>query len=250
MGILGQRILRMASVDSTNAWIMAREDALNQAGLVVWAEHQTAGKGQKGRQFASVAGQQLLFSVVAHPTCAPEEISLVSLLAGLAVAQAIDHHTGLSPQLKWPNDVVVAERKVCGVLVEMKSSPQGQPRLVIGIGINCYGQLEDYPEELRGVLTTLEAQGVRVDREALLKTILERLDGHLFDLTQGEKARLLEDWRKRAWLKGRRVKVWHGATQAYHEAIAHDITVDGQLMVTTPGGQILLVLSGDVEWLA
>jgi BirA family biotin operon repressor/biotin-[acetyl-CoA-carboxylase] ligase len=247
---IGHTILRLEETPSTNTLVLETEEYLADHGLVVLARHQTAGRGRMGRHWASVPGAQLQFSVVVHPAVRAEEVPLLALVSGLAVAQALEGLLGLSPRLKWPNDVLLDGRKVCGILLEAKPAPgTGQPpRLVIGIGLNCQGRAEDYPPDLRERVTTLaEVYGAPVDNEEVLQAVLERLNALYDRLVAGERPALLAEWRRCAALAGRRVRVQ--TPQGLREGHARDITGEGYLLVELEGGTRHVQVSGEVAWL-
>ena len=153
-GPIGHTIIRLEETASTNSLVMDTPEYLANHGLVVTARHQTAGRGRVGHSWASVPGLQLQFTVALHPPLPREEVSIISLLAGLAVGEFLQAGLGLQPLLKWPNDVFINARKVCGILVEMRQV-RGAPCLALGIGLNCLGAPSDFPPAVRGLLTTL-----------------------------------------------------------------------------------------------
>ena len=122
---IGHHVVRLEEVESTNTLVLQNPDYLEHHGLVVLARHQTGGRGRMGRRWASLPGQQLQFTVVLHPILPPEDFSIFSLLGGVAVAQAVEERVGLSPRLKWPNDIMVDGGKVCGILLESRPGPAG-----------------------------------------------------------------------------------------------------------------------------
>lgn len=245
---IGERIVRLDEATSTNTLILENEDWLNAHGLVVIAKHQTAGRGRLGRRWASVPGAQLQFSVAVHWRGRAEAIGLIALAAGLSVAEAIGQVAGLDAKLKWPNDVLLDGRKVCGILIESKPGADGQPRLVVGIGINVLGAAEDFPPEVRGLLTTLTQHATeQVNAEALLQAVLERLEANLARLERGEHGAVLDAWRARSDLPGRRVRVTAGAQ--VREGRALGIDDDGALIVESTDGTRQRHVSGEVAWL-
>jgi len=244
----GHEIIWLEETHSTNTLVLGTESHLNNHGLVVAANHQTEGRGRVGRKWASVPGEQLQFSLVIHATLPREDLSLLSLLAGLAVWDAIERETGLRPSLKWPNDVFLNNKKVCGILVEMKSRPSQAPVLVVGIGINCNGRQADFPEELRAILTTIahEQGGKPVNRDSLLKAILDAMESWYTRLSQGERATMLNAWRERAHLRGRGV-VFPGK-DGPQRGTAEDISSEGFLVIRTESGDYHHHHSGELVW--
>jgi BirA family biotin operon repressor/biotin-[acetyl-CoA-carboxylase] ligase len=245
---IGHTILRLEEIASTNSLLLDNEDYLENHGLVAVARHQTGGRGRMGRRWASLPGAQLQFSLVLHPRLEQDDLPAVSLVAGLAVAEALEAQFGLRARLKWPNDVFLAGRKVCGILVEGRPGRGGRPRLVVGIGINCHGRAEDFPPELQAVVTTLaQAVGGPVDAEALLQNLLARLDDLLRRLEGGEKAVLLAEWTRRALLEGQRVRMSTG--DGAREAVPLGLSAEGYLILQADNGERFVQVSGDLEWL-
>lgn len=245
---IGHQIIRLEEADSTNTLLLENPEYLGNHGLVMIARHQTAGRGRMGRQWASIPDAQLQFSVVMHPDIDVADIPLVSLAAGVAVADALEAVTGVSPRLKWPNDVMIDQRKVCGILVETQPGQGKSTHLVVGIGINCLGGIQDYPQELRDILTTVaEASAKPVDKEALLLAVLRNLEAQHTLLRRGGKADLLQAWRKRGALQGRRVRV--ETPNGEQEGVALDLSEAGFLVVRLDSGETHHQVSGNVVWL-
>ncbi len=140
-------------------------------GAVAAADEQTEGRGRLGRSWQAPAGTSLLFSIVLVPPVPPGKLPELSLVAGKAVAEAIAMETGLHAAIKQPNDVLIAHRKVAGILAEA-----GEGRVVLGVGVNVSQTEDQLPEDVVTPATSLSLEGAAVDRAALLATILERLE--------------------------------------------------------------------------
>jgi len=119
---IGNHIIRLKEIDSTNTYLKDRNELLQRHGLVVIAEMQISGRGRAGRKFTSVRGNNLTFSVVLHPYLPLEEIQIFALLAGVTVARVLENYVK-KIRLKWPNDVLVNEKKICGILLETITIP-------------------------------------------------------------------------------------------------------------------------------
>jgi BirA family biotin operon repressor/biotin-[acetyl-CoA-carboxylase] ligase len=215
-------------------------------GLVVVANAQSAGRGRQGRSWASPAGAGLYVSVVLRP---PEHaLSLLTIAAGVAAADAIQAATGLAADVKWPNDVYAHGRKVAGILAEASSSPVAGAiqHVVVGAGINVMPAV--YPTVVAGRATSLEAElGRPVDRGLLLAEYLCSLAARYEALLQGHAGAVVAAWRARAAsLLGRRVR-WEGAG-ATRDGVALDIDETGALVVKMAGGPVR-VTAGEVRWL-
>jgi BirA family biotin operon repressor/biotin-[acetyl-CoA-carboxylase] ligase len=169
-GRFGREYIYVERCPSTQRLLL--EDA--PEGAVAVAEEQTEGRGRLGRRWFAAPGTSLLCSIVLRPAVATERLTELSLVAGAAVAEAIEAVTGLRPALKFPNDVLIGGRKFCGILAEAREG-----RVVLGIGVNVNATAEQLPAEVELPATSLLVEtGEEVDRAELLVTILERLERH------------------------------------------------------------------------
>jgi len=220
---LGRAIEYHASLASTQD--RARELGGSGSGpLVVVADEQTAGRGTHGRSWLAPAGQGLLASWLFRP--APAEPALFVLLAGVAMARALDGLGVTGARLKWPNDVEVGRNKVAGALAHATTDGEGGS-LVLGIGVNVHQRREDFAPDLRERATSLALAGHTMDRLALLVRLTRELDRVA---EPSERGLALDEWRRRATLLGQRVEVLRdGRTAA--RGIARDIADDGALIV-------------------
>ena len=245
---IGHEIIRLEEIESTNTLIMQTPEYLLNHGLVVVADHQTAGRGRIGRKWASVPGKQLQFSAVLHPTVPKEQIPVMSLMVAVVVAEAMEKLLGLAPVLKWPNDILLNEKKVCGILLELKTLRPKEPLLVVGIGLNCFGPVEEFPEEIREQTTTLEVEaGKTFDRETMLSDIMDGLERWFQKLVQGERGDLVNAWRSRANLEGCRVRF--PTSRGPEEGDVQGVSDEGFLLVKTADGEGWALSSGELEWL-
>ncbi|MGK5093214.1 biotin--[acetyl-CoA-carboxylase] ligase [Deltaproteobacteria bacterium TL4] len=245
----GHRIIRLESVDSTNSYLLREKTYLQHHGLVVTTERQTAGRGRMGRQFISLPGKNLTFSVVLHTELPIESIGIYSLMAGIAVARVLELRTRHLPRLKWPNDVLIEKRKICGILLESTTDPEtGNFVLIVGIGVNCYGSAQEYPEELRTIVTTLEQESSQAfEREAVFQEILLQLSKIQKDLEQGKRAALLEEWLDRSQALGQSVR--YETQDGWKEGRIEGLASSGYLLIFTPEGRVVSHVAGDVIYL-
>jgi BirA family transcriptional regulator, biotin operon repressor / biotin---[acetyl-CoA-carboxylase] ligase len=205
-------------------------------GAVATTDHQTAGRGRRGRRWVEAPGTSVLVSVLLRP---PPELPApqLSLVGGLATALAAEHALGLAAQLKWPNDVMVDRRKVAGVLAEAREGV-----VVLGIGLNVNQARHELPGDARVPAASLRTIDGRVrDREELLDSLLRRLDGVYASWREGGLESLYDDLGARDFLRGRRVTVDGVA------GVAQMVTRDGRLAVATAEGTVL-VESGEVAY--
>jgi BirA family biotin operon repressor/biotin-[acetyl-CoA-carboxylase] ligase len=245
LGIFRDQIVWYADASSTNDLAAAMAERNAPEGRVVVANAQSAGRGRHGRSWISPAGAGLYVSAVLRP--AGQALQLLTIAAGVAVAEGIQSATGLAADVKWPNDVHAHGRKVAGILAEASSSNIAGAihHVVVGAGINVMPAA--YPPEIAGRATSLEAElGRPVDRGLVLAEYLCALAARYRDLQGGGANRIVDAWRARAAaMLGRRVQ-WEG-TGTIHDGIALDIDETGALVVRTAAGPVRLV-AGEVTW--
>ena len=216
---IGRIVVVHDSTSSTND--IAAEYARNPGndGLVAFAEEQTAGRGRTGATWQSAHGDSLLFSVLLV-NC-PLESELLSLTCAVAVADALGQIGGHSARVKWPNDVMLAGRKIAGILVESKQSKTARAH-IIGIGINCRQSPETFPPELRqGAISIDQAAGTRCDRTSLAKRVLASLD-HWLATAQCDRGRILDTWNRLSTQRGQRVTLAYNGRQFTGNCIGVD----------------------------
>ncbi len=232
----------VAETGSTNEDIVRLARAGAAEGAVLVCGHQAAGCGRQGRQWLDRPGQDLLFSVLLRPNLPAREYGMLSLLAAVAVAQALTELTGSQFGTKWPNDIVISGRKVAGLLLEADASAG---YAIIGIGINVLGAADSLPDGLTQPAGTVhEATGVELTREELLAAILGRL-GKLYEAVADEGWQaLLSDYRQIDTVVGSQVKLVRG--QETVTGMAERIDEGGRLVIAGPAGRIVAD-AGDVH---
>ncbi len=272
---IGCHIIRLKEIDSTNSYLKDKSELLQRNGLVVIAEMQVSGRGRAGRKFTSVIGNNVTFSVVLHPNLPLEEIQIFALLAGVAVARVLENYVK-NIRLKWPNDVLVNEKKICGILLETINIPDHSfPVLIMGIGLNTKGCPNDYPEELQNIVTTIESEmspisdissktetAPALNNESIFQQLLLELDSCLekfslvsantqnSDKTTSGRSSLLQEWLQRAKALGRKVCSLNNVEERVKDSgtvgIIEGLTREGYLQIRTDSGQILTHVSGDI----
>jgi BirA family transcriptional regulator, biotin operon repressor / biotin---[acetyl-CoA-carboxylase] ligase len=252
LGPLASQIAWYASVSSTNDVAAALAEAGADEGCLVVADAQTAGRGRQGREWASPAGAGIYASVILRPDA--RVVPLLTIAAGVAVAEGIQVATGLETRVKWPNDVYIdtgrsdlaGGRKVAGILAEAGFAGNGPSHVVLGFGINVLPAA--YPPEIASRATSIERElGRAVSRGLLLAECLAALWGRYVALRQGLSSPVLAEWRRRAiGTFGRRVE-WQSGEDT-RCGIAEDVDHAGALLVRTDVG-VARVTSGEVRWL-
>ncbi len=176
-GVIGREIIVLEQTGSTNDAILQITDANSTEGLVVFAEHQTAGRGQRGNRWESAAGKGLWFSILLRPKIDLASSPQLTAWAAEAVSSAIQNEFSLTPTIKPPNDVHIDGRKVAGVLVEMRAQEKAAHLAIAGIGVNVNQSREDFPKELQSRAISLAiALGKQVDRQSFAVALLRKLD--------------------------------------------------------------------------
>ena len=235
----GRRLEYRAVLGSTQD--LARELARAGApeGPVVLAGRQTAGRGRLGRSFISPRGG-LYFTVILRP--ALEHLRPLPVIAALAVARGLEQVADLRTALKWPNDVLVGGRKICGILLESEITGQVVNYVLLGIGVNVNADMSAYPE-IAAIATSAAAEAGRpVSREVLAAAVLNDLEELYLAAQAGQ--RVQDEWRARLDTLGRQVRATCG--QMVEEGLAEDVDGDGSLILRRPDGSRVTIVAGDV----
>jgi BirA family biotin operon repressor/biotin-[acetyl-CoA-carboxylase] ligase len=243
---IGRSLQVLAEVGSTNDVAMTAGRDGEPEGLTVLADRQTAGRGRRGRHWASAPGVGLYLSVLLRPSLPPRHMPLIGLLAGLAVADAFEEVAGLCPGLKWPNDVQLRGKKVAGILPELAADGPSESHVVLGIGLNLNHHAADFPQEVRGEATSLLLEtGRAYHRGVVAGAVLNALDRWYQRFCGWEFPAILATYRRRSATLGRRVEVREEGEHWRGEAM--DVDPDGALLVRVPAGVVRRVLAGDVS---
>lgn len=243
----GKPLHFFASIDSTNTYAarLAREGATE--GTVVIADEQTGGKGRLGRSWVSPPGLNLYLSLILRPQAPTTLAPQTNLLAAVAVADTIIEVCGLSPAIKWPNDVLVDNKKVCGILAEMQTEGGELRSIVLGIGVNLNAPLSAFPPELHDKASSLFLVSRRtVDRAAFTAALLTHLEKrYVLWIEEGFPALRFAWERHAAGLLGRRITV--AAPEGTIAGIVLGLDTDGALLLQDEDSETRhRVLAGDV----
>lgn len=233
------------STDSTNtqAKLLARRGAPH--GTVLIAGHQTGGRGRMGRTFQSPEGMGVYLSVILRPDCKPEQLMHLTCAAGVAMVKAVEHISGIRPQVKWINDLVVGGKKLGGILTEMSVDKGRVDYAVIGIGINCLQKEQDFPPEIAGLATSLSlSAGKEIPPEVLAAAMVDAL-WHMSHGIFSKKTQLMADYKANCITLGKEIQVIRGDRILPGKAI--DLDADGGLLVVYPDGSKETVSSGEVS---
>lgn len=233
------------TIDSTNtqAKIMAQQGAPH--GTVLIAAHQSSGRGRMGRSFSSPAGVGLYLSVILRPACPVRELMHLTCAAGVAACDAVEQVSGIRPGIKWINDLILQNRKLGGILTEMSVDAKTglTEYAVIGIGINCLQELQDFPREIQDMAISLRSAGIAVELPKLAAVLIWAL--YQMSLQLHTPKKLMAAYRRDCVTLGREVVLTgSGAPQ---QGTALDVDDAGALLVRLEDGCVRAVNSGEVS---
>lgn len=242
---MGRSLVYLSQTDSTNLYARSLAQKGYPDGTLVVAESQTAGKGRRGRRWSSPAGSNIYMSLLLRPDIPPYCASMVTLVAGMAVSRAVREMTGLPAQIKWPNDVVVNGRKICGILTEMSTEMESIHYIVTGIGINVDQQ--DFPEEIVATATSLRIEAAKkISRSALIACTMGQFEAYYDQFLKTKDLSLLKAGYE-AMLANIDREVLVLDPDGEYKGICRGIDEAGRLLVDTLEGEIRRVLSGEVS---
>jgi BirA family biotin operon repressor/biotin-[acetyl-CoA-carboxylase] ligase len=244
--IIGLDVEFLGEVASTNILASERAKKGCREGLVLVASSQTSGKGRLDREFHSPEGG-LYLSIVLRPSILPSQAGIIPLMAGLAVSKAISTTVMRETSLKWPNDVLMDGKKVCGILNQAAIKGDTVEYLVVGIGINVNSTLEQLPSEIRGSAGTLkELASEEIDMKDLFRNLICFLDMLYLQFLSGDISTILDGWSERSSTIGKQVKVRSGSNIIEGKALGLDQS--GAILLSTEKS-LQRVDVGDVEHL-
>ena len=240
--VFGNKIYTFDSIDSTNNCARAVAGCGAREGTIIIAEHQTAGKGRLGRQWEANPNENLIFSIVLRPKLGPDALNLLPLYVAVAVSQAIETMTGLPVECKWPNDLLINNRKVAGILIEASTKSNDVEHVVIGIGINV--NQHRFSGELQTKATSLKlALGREVDRGALFQEILSSLESNYNTISSDGFHSIVPTWLSRSSMINRKISVSQQGTVI--SGIVKGLSNEGGLVLKTATSERTLY-AGDV----
>jgi BirA family biotin operon repressor/biotin-[acetyl-CoA-carboxylase] ligase len=237
---MGQRVLYYSKLDSTMDAAQREAQWGAEAGTVVIADEQTAGRGRLRRSWLSPKGA-LAFSVILRPNI--DYLPYIIMLSALAVSQAIQAVIGLKSQIKWPNDVLIKEKKVSGILIENNFRKHILRYSIVGIGINVNFHAQDYPE-IASIATSLaDVTGKEVSRLQILRQVLREMERLYLSLPHSDL--IHEKWKAGLVTLGQKVQVHLGDRICY--GLAESVTRDGSLVLRQTDGSLVKISVGDVN---
>ena len=243
--VFGQQLQCYTTIDSTNEAAKRAALAGAEEGMVIVAERQELGKGRLGRHWFSPARLGLWFSLILRPPIHPFQASQLTFVSAVAVCQALRNLTGLPLLIKWPNDLLWRDKKVCGILTELSVEREDINYLVVGVGINVNQQEDDFPLEIKKTACSLAIATGRVwQRAAILRQILEEYEQQYMQYLSKGFGQTLEHWRTLNTTLSKEVTV--STKEETFTGIAEDINEQGCLLVRKKNGELETLLAGDV----
>lgn len=244
--VVGRDIRVFQETTSTNDIIekLARDGV--KEGVVVFAESQTKGRGRLGRKWISPARKGLWFSLLLRPKLRPQAVTQLTIASVTALVRAIHSQTGLTAEIKWPNDVLVRGRKVAGVLTEMQAETDAVKYVTLGVGVNVNLVAGEFPSDLRRVATSLRAEtDETLDRAELAVAILRELDRDYARICAGQFEAVADEWEELCKTIGRGVAIQIGDRRI--QGRAESLDSDGALLLRTQHGRLERIVGGDVS---
>jgi BirA family biotin operon repressor/biotin-[acetyl-CoA-carboxylase] ligase len=242
-----QEIHIFSETDSTNVQAFKIASAGAAEGSIVIAESQTGGKGRLGRKWESPSGKNLYLSIVVRPKIPTLSAPRLTLVTAVALSETFDSAGAPGHRIKWPNDILFNDKKISGILTEMKGDCDNIDFIIIGVGVNLNSSSVEYPEEIKNSAISLkEITGGEINRLDFLNLFLLNFERNYLDFLQGGFPVILERWIRKSAIINQKIKVTN-----YNEVITGavtEVTHDGNLIVTTDNGTCL-VNSGDINYL-
>ena len=243
--VIGRDIRVFEQTASTNDVVekLARDGV--KEGAVVFAESQTSGRGRLGRKWISPGRKGLWFSILLRPELRPQETTQLTVASATALRRAIQFVTGLKPEIKWPNDILIGGRKVAGILTELSAELDRVRHIILGIGVDVNLAANELPPELRKSATSLKIEsGAPVERAALAAAILRELDIDYARICAGKFAAVADEWEAHCATIGCDVTIQIGGRKI--RGRAESLDGDGALLVRTEHGHLERITGGDV----
>jgi BirA family biotin operon repressor/biotin-[acetyl-CoA-carboxylase] ligase len=243
-GDVGREIFFYETIGSTNT-VASEIAAKTVEGAVVLADTQSKGKGRLGRVWVSPPEVNIYMSIILRPDIKPRDATLITIMSSVACANALRKVTGLNVTIKWPNDLIIQKKKLCGILTELKTERNKIIFAVAGIGINVNADINEFPEDVRYIATSLKNEtGIVYSRTEIVAEILNEVDRWYKTLKVMDRDALLSEWKRLSSTLGREVNVVTG--QGTITGLALDIDGEGMLMIKLASGEVKRISSGDV----
>lgn len=247
--ILGNKFELLKTIDSTNSYAKIKGQNGEKEGYVVIAEEQTAGRGRRGRDFFSPSKTGIYMTILLKPNVKIEDINIITVATAIAVVKAIEANIGIKPSIKWVNDILFEDKKLCGILTEasIEAETAHVEYIIVGIGINISTMKEDFPEAVQAIATSVEdITHQYCDRNALIAEIINQLENYYLELIfNNNKKSIVDMYRKNLSMLGENIIVIQGNTS--YLARAMDIDDNAQLIIEDEDGNTKVINSGEIS---
>lgn len=245
--IIGSRLHYYSEIDSTNNRAKALAEESAPEGSLVITDYQTAGRGRENRKWVSPAKQNLLFSFILRPPPILQNAPQITTIAAVAICDTIRKETRLrNTMIKWPNDIRIGEKKVAGILTEMKTLKKRIEFVVVGIGININISKEDFPESIRETSTSLFIEAKKhIEREKFFVHLMQTLDDYYRVVISNGFDSIHLLWKEMSDMPGKLVRIENSANVI--EGYIMDIDTDGGLLIREKDGLTQKVFSGEIK---
>lgn len=242
---MGCEIYYIEETSSTNIWAKRLGDEGAPSGTLAIAQQQTQGRGRRGRQWLSFEGDNIYMSLLLRPDIHPEKAPMLTLVMGLSVAQGINRELGVKTGIKWPNDVILGNKKAAGILTEMSTQSDYIEYLVIGVGINCNSV--KFSEELSPTATSLAAEtGETVSRAQIVAAILRCFEENYEKyIAAGDLSDLLDEYNENLVHRDQEIRILEAGRE--YTGTARGIDAEGHLLVETADQKTVKVFTGEVS---
>ena len=240
--VFGKRVVYVERAGSTNDLAKQLADAGEPTGTVVFADEQIAGRGRLGRTWFAPACSSLLMSLILRPSLAPREITRVTMAVSLGACDAVRDETGLAARIKWPNDLLVGEKKFAGILAETQTLGDQIEYVIVGLGVNVNFHAASITGIPANATTIADELGRAFPRESLARAILQNIERYAVRLGAGENLR--DEWAAR--LATLHQPICAQTEIGVEEGIAEQVDDDGALLVRRADGSLARLLAGDI----
>lgn len=245
--LFAKKIYAFWSVGSTNEFAYSRALQGEKEGALVIAEQQSKGRGRKLRAWHSPFNKGLWFSLILRPELPASRAGLVPYLAGVSVAEAVEHFIGLKPEVKWPNDLLLNSKKFCGILSEVEFENSLIKFIILGIGINVNHKKDEFPEEFQEQATSLRIESdSRIDRADFLAELIWQLEKNYNDMKQNGFEHIIYKWKMMCPQLGKKVVVIQDDQK--YQGVFEELNDEGCLLLRTNAGELKKIVTGDVTF--
>jgi BirA family transcriptional regulator, biotin operon repressor / biotin---[acetyl-CoA-carboxylase] ligase len=243
--VIGREIQVFQETTSTNDLMARLARGGVKEGVVIFAESQSKGRGRMGRTWISPAGKGLWFSVLLRPDFSPQAATQLTIAAATSLVRGIKAQTGIVPEIKWPNDILIRGKKIAGILTEMSAELDHLKEVILGIGIDVNLEAGEFPPALRKIATSIRIEsGQIVDRAGLAVAILRELDRDYERIQRGQFESVAEEWQRHCTTIGARVSIHIG--ERVIRGLAEALDADGALLLRGPHDRLERIIGGDV----